>query len=253
MKKTELVSLVRTLMENFDSDREAATNSQTDDGSVKVLLQQILAEVKGLKDERIVMKQDIRNLKDKNETLTSAVMQHQRFLESIDAERRRQNLIITGLSEDIPISRPDPENEDGEPITATSDTDKVIAVLAKLGCEEISITSCVRLGQPQTSTLPTDRPFTRALKISVSSPIEQRKILENTKKLKAAGEPYDKIYVKKDMHPGVRREFNRLREVEKAERAKPENIGRTVEYDQALRTLSVDGVVIDQFKPSFFR
>ena len=47
--------------------------------------------------------------------------------------------------------------------------------------------------------------------------------------------------------------FNRMREVEKAEKEKPENRGRDVRYDPVKRTLSVNGVVIDQFKPQFFQ
>ena len=55
------------------------------------------------------------------------------------------------------------------------------------------------------------------------------------------------------MHPGVRREFNRLRLSEKTEKDKPENEGRTVEYDHATRTVTVDGVVVDRFRSSFFK
>ena len=64
---------------------------------------------------------------------------------------------------------------------------------------------------------------------------------------------YGGDYIKKDIHPGVRRELKRLADAEKAERAKPENQGRAVEYDKSMRTLSIDGVVVDKFQPSFFQ
>ena len=78
-------------------------------------------------------------------------------------------------------------------------------------------------------------------------------LVTNSKKLKDYLEPYNKIFVKKDMHPGVRWEFNRLRLSEKTEIDKPENEGRTVEYDHTTRTVTVDGVVVDRFRSSFFK
>ena len=44
-----------------------------------------------------------------------------------------------------------------------------------------------------------------------------------------------RVYVKKDVHPLVRKELSRLREVEKRERDKPENQGRNVRYDYKER------------------
>ena len=65
-------------------------------------------------------------------------------------------------------------------------------------------------------------------------------------------DPFKKIFIKKDMHPGVRREFNRLRESEKAQRESPDNNGRTIVYDRESRTIAVDGVVVDRFRSLFF-
>ena len=78
-------------------------------------------------------------------------------------------------------------------------------------------------------------------------------IVASAKQLKEMSSPLDKVYVKKDMHPGVRREFNRLRQAEKAERDNPDNAGRNIEYDPIARTLSVDGVIVDRFRSSFFQ
>ena len=77
--------------------------------------------------------------------------------------------------------------------------------------------------------------------------------METAKNLKtAAGGCFSKIYVKKDVHPLVRRELNRLREVEKREKEKPENQGMNVHYNNVCREIMVNGRVVDQFRPAFF-
>ena len=92
----------------------------------------------------------------------------------------------------------------------------------------------------------------RAVKITLANAAHQKPIVSSGKELKNLPEPLNKIYVKKDMHPGVRRELNRLRQAEKSARDDADNIGRNIEYDPAARTLSVDGVIVDRFNPSFF-
>ena len=58
--------------------------------------------------------------------------------------------------------------------------------------------------------------------------------------------------LKKDVHPLIRKELNRLREVEKREKEKPENQGLNVYYDGTRREVVVNGNVVDKFRPSFF-
>ena len=91
------------------------------------------------------------------------------------------------------------------------------------------------------------------MKVSLADPRKQKPVVENARKLKDMPDPFKKVFIKKDMHPGVRREFNRLRESEKTQREKPENHGRNVEYDRAARTISVDGVIVDRFRSAFFQ
>lgn len=250
MKKDELKSLVKALL------KDTSTTSQTgEDTDIKGMLQKILDEVSGSQQERAAMKQQIHVLQESNKTLNSAVMQHQRFLESMDAERRRHNLIVTGLPEDDTLSSADPADPEGEPIIANTDEEKVSAVLTFIGHADVSVTSCERLGKHEIDPIPGDnhRPRIRALKITVSKPLDTKAVLSDAKKLKGAKGVLGGIFIKKDIHPGVRREFKRLYDAEKAERAKPENQGRSVEYDKTQRTLSVDGIIVDQFQPSFFQ
>ena len=92
----------------------------------------------------------------------------------------------------------------------------------------------------------------RPIKIVTSTPQERKKILEASKKLKNEDGIFKKIYLNKDIHPLIRKELNRIRWVEKQEKGKPENAGRTVKYDHESRCVTVDDLVVDRFKPMFF-
>ena len=46
--------------------------------------------------------------------------------------------------------------------------------------------------------------------------------------------------------------MKRLRDTEKHEKGKPENAGRSIIYDWKRRVVTVDGVVVDTYRPSFF-
>ena len=78
------------------------------------------------------------------------------------------------------------------------------------------------------------------------------RILNNSKKLKTAGENYRGIFVKKDVHPSVRREWKRLREAEAKEKERPENVGCVIRLDTRQRKLYRDDVVIDCWNSQFF-
>ena len=77
-------------------------------------------------------------------------------------------------------------------------------------------------------------------------------ILKESKKLKTANDQLKRVYLKKDIHPGINREINTLRFVEKQEKAKPENEGRVVIFDQKERCVKIDDIIIDTFHPNFF-
>ena len=74
-----------------------------------------------------------------------------------------------------------------------------------------------RLGEQRQSTGEDGRTRTRAIKVTLTNASDQKPLLGDTKLLKELPEPFSKIYVKRDMHPGVRREFLRLRNAEKTE------------------------------------
>ena len=60
------------------------------------------------------------------------------------------------------------------------------------------------------------------------------------------------VYVMKDVHPAVRKEMARLRQREKDEKEKPENVGVTIVFDWKKRVLLREGSIIDKFSPHFF-
>ena len=76
--------------------------------------------------------------------------------------------------------------------------------------------------------------------------------MEKAKNLKGKPEPLSSIYVKKDIHPAVRKELGRLRKRERDEKERPENQGANILYDKERRVLVRDGLVIDRYAPSYF-
>ena len=59
--------------------------------------------------------------------------------------------------------------------------------------------------------------------------------------MKTADDNVKTIYIKKDVRPGIRREWQRLRDVEKAEEEKPKNIGCVIRLDPGERKVYKDG------------
>ena len=90
------------------------------------------------------------------------------------------------------------------------------------------------------------------MKVTLRQKQKRQQIIQDAKKLKDCGETFKQIYINKDTHPAIRKEFLRMRNVVKTESAKPENEGRTVEYDHKSRTVTIDGVIIDRYNPHFF-
>lgn len=153
----------------------------------------------------------------------------QRYLEVLDRKERENNLIVTGVPDES-------ESLEG----GTSDEDKLRNIWAKVGVNE-EIQSHRRLGERG------DRNQRRAILVTVASKIVRDKILEKTRKLKDAGDEFNRIYVKKDVHPSIRKEWKRLFDAEKTEKERPENAGCVVRFDKRERKLYVDKNVIDSW------
>ena len=201
-----------------------------------------------LMGERVVsLESTVVKLEDDKKQLIEAVAQQQRFLESVDQEKRLANLIIMGVNETAALIPPG--NAPPGRSSAVSDHDKVQLILETIGGDSATahVSSVQRLGK---STDKSTRP--RPLKVTLQRAEDRKQILQSTKTLKEAGENYAHIFVKKDVHPGIRREVNRLKWEAKKEAEKPENAGKVVMYDWNDRTVKVDGLVTDKYQPHFF-
>ena len=102
---------------------------------------------------------------------------------------------------------------------------------------------CERLRQHNVSARP------RVLRVKLKHAHERIQIAQNSKLLKDKPTPWNKVYVKKDVHPQIRKEFARLKNVEKFEKEKPENHLRVVTHDSSTRSVLVDGHVVDKLRP----
>lgn len=86
----------------------------------------------------------------------------------------------------------------------------------------------------------------------VDSQNQKDSILRVAKNWKNAGGLFSQVYVKKDVHPVVRKETARLRRREQEEKEKPDNVSVSVTYDWKNCVLLREGVVTDRFTPHFF-
>lgn len=127
----------------------------------------------------------------------------------------------------------------------TSDLGKLQKVLSKIG-EVPEVKSCRRLGRGEAGARK------RPILVTLSSREARDRVLGGTRRLKEAGAPYERIFVKKDVHPSVRNEWKRLRDVEAAEKARPENVGCVVRLDTRERKVYRDNVLIDSWQPAPF-
>lgn len=257
LPRAELLSLVEDIRSSYrpDSDSELGTamrctrsNSAPTDvqdvvssplqSDVQNVILRELRELSGKVDKVMGLQTEVNVLKTRNaeleakvDTLQSTLERQQLFLEQLDAQSRIRNVIITGLDETIAL--------DG----AVTDQEKISAIFDKIGFEGNPVSQKIRLGKIAGR---------RPLLVQLHSADDRNKLLDKAKALKGKGIPFDKIFIKKDTHPAVRREWKRLFDAEKEEKSKAENVGHSVLVDKKRRVLLRDDQVIDTWKPSVF-
>ena len=235
LKKEELVKALETLR---CGNRDGQTSQGLGGSSSSVLegkMDLIITEFRQFKTMYKEMETNVISLKKENHQLKEALMQHQRYLETLEADKRMCNVVMLG----VPESSSEAEDEHEE------DRKKITEILRVTECQSLAITSLQRLGKPSERR-------NRVLLIKLSSKADRDKLLASTARLKQAQGYLSKVYIKKDVHPLVRKEFSRLKEVEKREKEKAENQGLSVVYNANRREIIVDGHVVDQFRPMFF-
>ena len=198
----------------------------------------LIEEVRGMREDirnLAGIKQEVDGLSKKLNEAFDIITKQQLFLEALDNRERRNNLVILGMTE-----VPD--------VNGSSDVEKVKKVIEATGHQLTSDPTSWnirRLGRE-------DERKKRPILVVMNNEDQRNDILRKAKNLKSLDEPLSSVYIKKDVHPAVRKENMRLRTREREEKEKPENAEVEISYDWRRRVLMRDGVVIDKFSPYFF-
>ena len=239
LTKTELRTALQTMVvDNLDLGRKVDA-IRADVTFLMTERQHMKDDIDGLKERCVQTEKQIQSLQQTNDQLSEGLMHHQRYLEMVDSEKRNGNVIITGITEaDLVV----------DDKTIEDDHAKVGHIFEKIKLANVLIDEVQRLGKNP----PTDPARPRAMKVKLKNITDRDSLLENAKALKNAGDQYKRIYIKKDVHPSTRKEFQRLKGVEQRERDRPENAGKQVKLDYSTRKVYVNDIVVDSFKPYLF-
>ena len=217
-------------------DAIASEDTNVSGGAVVQKLNEILKELKDMKEKNTRYDDEIKRLNgvvnDQNKVLAA----QQKFLESIDTEKRGQDMIVLGLTETL--------NGDNE---ENNDEIQINLILRAIEVDpnKVKVERIERLGKVEEGNAMKKRP----IKVTLETRAMRDSILRNASKLKEQGEndPFKRVFLKRDVHPDIRKEEKRLYEVFKAERAKPGNADLDVLFDRKNRVVTVNGQEIDRF------
>ena len=166
---------------------------------------------------------------DKITVLTSIVAKQQHSLSLIDSEERECNIIVSGLSEETILVNG---------VEFETDEDKVAAVLGEIDAPLPEDHEIVRIGKPSVN-------YTRIVKLNVRSKTNRDAILLKSKDLKNNTEDsVSSVYLKKDLHPVLVHENNRLRRKMKDLKKLESNNGKEIKLLKGK--LLIDNSVVDQ-------
>ena len=166
----------------------------------------------------------------------------QRAMEGIEARERAKHVIITGVKEavgDITAKAKADEKEVEDILIATQSPGVVPAKIS-------------RLGKPREPTEEFPNPSPRPILVTTNTALEAKCVVDGAKNLRNAGDKYKKVFVKREQHPLVRKEWNRLRAVLKRERDAPINAGHEIMIDYKKKEIRRDdNLIIDSFQSPF--
>ena len=211
----------------------ALIQSQTKplENKVESIDQKLDMEITGLKTRIGVLENEVKEQKDKNETLTQIVVEMQKSLNKIDNSDREKNLIISGLPE---------EHIQVDDDVLESDTEKVTKMFSLIGIDG-GPWNVERIGKQPTNGK------TRIAKVVFPDKEKRDKAVEQSIRLKDLEDPWKKVYLNRDKHPVYRYENNRIRKKMNELRKKPEfqdNPRERVKINKG--ELVVDGTVVDR-------
>ena len=250
----ELRKLDRTQFNKINKDElinAILSANETNQSDVNASIQVLVNELRDLKEalhsslqananEVKVLKETIKNNEERfNSRLSELetriskqdeiIKNQQGFFEKLDSKERETKLVVLGVPDEQ-------ESLDG----ATDDDTKLRKVWETVG-ETSPIQSHQRLGKPQTGR-------SRPILVHVATREHRDSAVGKARKLNDdAREPFKKIFVKRDTHPAVRREWGRLRSVLRNEQTRAENVGVRVYLDTRERKVYMDGIVIDSW------
>lgn len=162
------------------------------------------------------------------------IERQQRYLEAVDRKERENNVVITGVP------------DEGESLEgSTTEETKLEKIWARLGAD-YQVKSHRRLGSQGSNNK------RRPVLVTLENKACRDQVLERARQLKQAGGEFQKIYVKKDVHPSIRMEWKRLRDAASREKERPENAGCVIRLDTRERKLYRDGEVIDSWSQQGF-
>ena len=208
------------------------------------LIRQELSEKTKAHNNRLkLLEADVQQKQERIDGLESTVIEMQKFINTIDHEERRTNIIVTGLSEST-IQAPD-EDESGTALDNDNEKMKVIIDAIK-GNERFDVDTWTisRIGRARDGS-------NRAIKIVTTSPDERDKVLSLASKLKTQPETWSKVYLKKDLHPVYAKENQRMRKKKYDLTQQFINNGEQHEVKIVKGQLQVDGNTVD--RNLFFR
>ena len=172
----------------------------------------LLEEIKSLKEVREMktIRREVELLTSRLNDAFSIIQGQQRFLEHLDSKERRQNIVILGVKEYA--------DEMG-----SSDEEKVKTILDAAGYtqeEDMNDWETKRIGKENEMKK-------RPILMRVNNQKQRDNILRVARNLKEAGSTMARVYLKKDVHPAIRKEQTRLRNREKEEKEKHATPPRT--------------------------
>lgn len=241
----DLRKLQRTQLKSINKDDiidAILSAGDADIGPTSRLEERLSSIASELADLRQVITSSVTNTNKKLEDMqkeldkqADIITKQQLFLEQLDRKERETNVVVLGVPDEQ-------EALDG----IINDEEKLKKIWEEIGATN-QIQSYKRLGRNEARG---NR--RRPILVTLASKSERDSILEKSPVLKERRTPYDKVYIKKDVHPAVRQEWKRLRDAAAAEKDRPENQGCNIRLDVKERKLYRDDTVIDKWNMHHF-
>lgn len=234
MTNPQLKKSLSTLLSTGNTE-QASSNTLLDE--IRGVRKQV-DELGHLKQELRNMKQEVNHLSNRLDEAFKVITQQQLFLEAMDGKERRRNMLIFGVAE-------------GPDEIGGTDKEKVRRVITATGYTKSFDSESWEIKCLGKSPAVQDGTKKRPILVVAENGKIRNEILKVAKHLTNCDALLPNVYIKKDLHPAVRKELGRLRRREKDEKEKTENVGATMEYNWRRRLLLRDSMVIDRYSPYF--